>query len=306
MNPLPEFLDLSAEVSSGLARGAPIVALESTIISHGMPYPENFETARAVEQIVREAGAVPATIAVMGGRVRIGMDDEHLERLARSGDVLKLSTADLPYAVSQRRDGSTTVAATMRCAHVAGIGIFATGGIGGVHRGAANSFDVSADLHELARTPVAVVCAGAKALLDLSKTLEMLETLGVPVIGYRTDEFPAFWSRTSSLPLALRIDDAAGVAKFLRAQRALGSQSGAIVANPIAPKDEIPRAEMNEYIESAVHEAERANITGKTVTPWLLDRINALTSGRSLVANIALVKSNACLAAEIARELPPS
>jgi pseudouridine-5'-phosphate glycosidase len=306
MNALPEFFDLSEEVRDALARGAPIVALESTIISHGMPHPQNVETARAVEQIVRETGATPATIAVLRGRVRVGMDNEDLERLARSNEVLKLSTADLPYAVSQRRDGSTTVAATMRCAHLAGIVVFATGGIGGVHRGAESSFDVSADLYELARTPVAVVCAGAKALLDLPKTQEMLETLGVPIVGYRTDEFPAFWSRASSLPLALRIDDASGIAEFLRAQRALGLQSGAVIANPIPAKNEIPFDEMNGYIESAVREAELSGISGKAMTPWLLERINALTSGRSLTANVALVKSNARLAAEIALLLKPS
>ena len=303
MNALPEFFDLSGEVRDALARAAPVVALESTIITHGMPHPQNVETARLVEQIVREAGAIPATIAVLRGRVRIGLDGEHLEQLARSNDILKLSTADLPYAVSQRRDGSTTVAATMRCAHIAGIDIFATGGIGGVHRGAERSFDISADLYELARTPVAVVCAGAKALLDLPKTLEMLETLGVPVVGYRTDEFPAFWSRASSLPLALRIDDAAGIAAFLRAQRAFRLQRGAVIANPIHAADEIPRVEMNAYIESAVREAEGSSVSGKAVTPWLLARINTLTSGRSLIANVALVKSNARLAAEISRAL---
>jgi pseudouridine-5'-phosphate glycosidase len=303
MNALPEFFDLSEEVRGALARGAPIVALESTIISHGMPHPQNVETARAVEQIVRETGATPATIAVLRGRVLVGLDDEQLGRLARAKDVLKLSTADLPYAVSQRRDGSTTVAATMRCAHAAGIDLFATGGIGGVHRGAESSFDVSADLYELARTPVAVVCAGAKALLDLPKTIETLETLGVPVVGYRTDEFPAFWSRESSLSLGLRLDDPAGVAEFLRAQRALGLQSGAVIANPIPAADEIPRDEMNGYVETAVREAARGSISGKAVTPWLLERINTLTSGRSLIANVALVKSNARLAAEIALSL---
>lgn len=303
MNALPEFFDLSGEARDALARGRPVVALESTIISHGMPHPQNVETARAVEQVVREAGAIPATIAVLHGRVIVGLDDKQLERLADSKDVLKLTTADLPYALLQRRDGSTTVAATMRCAHLAGIGIFATGGIGGVHRGAERSFDVSADLHELARTPVAVVCAGAKALLDLPKTLEALETLGVPVVGYGTSEFPAFWSRASSLALGLRIDDAAGIAGFLRAQRALGLQSGALIANPISANDEIPRDEMSGYIETAAREAEQAGITGKAVTPWLLGRINTLTSGRSLRANVALVKSNARLAAQIALSL---
>jgi pseudouridine-5'-phosphate glycosidase len=279
------------------------VALESTIVSHGMPYPENFETALAVERTVREAGATPATIAVIGGRVKIGLDDSALERMSRAADVLKLSRADLPFAIAAGRDGATTVAATTLLAHLAGIKVFATGGIGGVHRGAERTLDISADLYELAHTPVTVVCSGAKALLDLPKTLEALETLGVPVIAYRSDEFPAFWSRASGLRAPLRCDSPKDIAQFVRTQRALQLSGGALIANPIASADEIPRAEMEGFIETAVREAEAAAISGKAVTPWLLERIGQLTAGRSLAANIALVKNNAGLGAEIARFL---
>jgi pseudouridine-5'-phosphate glycosidase len=283
-----------------LADRRPRVALESTIVTHGMPYPENLATARAVEAEVRAAGAEPATVAVIGGRVRVGLDDAELDWLAQAKDVLKLSRADLAYAVARGLHGSTTVAATMICAHRAGIGVFATGGIGGVHRGAAETFDISADLEELARTPVAVVCAGAKALLDLPKTLEYLETRGVPVIGYRTDEFPAFWSRSSGLPVPLRCDSADEIAAVLRARRELGLAGGVLVCNPLAEADEIPRAEMEVFTEAAVAEAAVRRITGKAVTPFILSRLVEMTAGRSLRANIALVRSNARLAAELA------
>lgn len=279
------------------------VALESTIITHGMPYPENVATARALEAEVRAAGAQPATIAVIGGEIRVGLNDAELDWLAQAKDVHKLSRADLPYAVARGLHGSTTVAATMICAHRAGIGVFATGGIGGVHRGAAESFDISADLEELARTPVAVVCAGAKALLDLPKTLEYLETRGVPVIGYRTDEFPAFWSRSSGLAVPLRCDSPAEIVAVLRAKRALGLAGGALICNPIDPADEIPRSEMESFTEAAVAEAAARKITGKAVTPFILSRLVDMTSGRSLRANIALVKSNARLASQIALTL---
>jgi pseudouridine-5'-phosphate glycosidase len=284
------------------------VALESTIITHGMPYPENVATARAVEAEVRAAGAEPATIAVIGGKIRVGLTDDELEWLASAKDVLKLSRNDLAYAVARGLNGSTTVAATMICAHRAGIRIFATGGIGGVHRGASESFDISADLEELARTPVAVVCAGAKALLDLPKTLEYLETRGVPVIGYRTSEFPAFWSRSSGLPVPLRCDSPQEIADVLRAKWELGLEGGALICNPIDAADEIPAAEMEGLIGTAVEEAARRRITGKAVTPHILSRLVELTGGRSLRANIALVRSNARLAAEIARagDLPRS
>lgn len=293
----------SDEVARAKEAHTPLVALETTILSHGMPYPQNVQTAIEVEAIVREEGCVPATIAVSGGRIHVGLTREQLERFGTAKDVLKLSRADLPYAIATGKDGATTVAATMLCAHLAGIGVFATGGIGGVHRGAQESMDISADLQELARTPVAVICAGAKALLDLPKTLEVLETLGVPVIAYGTSEFPAFWSRSSGLPAPLRFDTPEEIAGFLRAKRELGIESGTLIANPVAQADEIPAAEMRSYIETAVEEAVRAGISGKAVTPWLLDRMFHLTSGRSLEANVSLVKNNARLAARIASAL---
>ncbi|HEY5258992.1 MAG TPA: pseudouridine-5'-phosphate glycosidase [Candidatus Baltobacteraceae bacterium] len=293
-------VDCSPEVREALDRRAPLVALETTIVTHGMPYPQNVATARRVEAIVRDGGAVPATIAVIGGRIRVGLSDEELEWLGTAKNVLKLSRADLAYAVATGRDGATTVAGTMLCAALAGIGVFATGGIGGVHRGAERSMDVSADVEELARTPVTVVCAGAKALLDLPKTLEVLETRGVAVIGYETDEFPAFWSRSSGLRLTLRADSPDAIAALVRAQRELGIVAGTIVANPIPLADEIPAREMATHIEAALGDAQRANVVGKAVTPWLLDRIFTLTQGKSLIANIALVENNARLAAKIA------
>ena len=298
---MTEHLIFNEEVALAMESGAAIVALETTILSHGMPYPQNVQTALAVEDIVREEGAVPATIAVIGGRIHVGLTREQLEYFGTAKDVLKLSRADLPFAVAAGKDGATTVAATMLCAHLAGIGVFATGGVGGVHRGAERTMDVSADLEELARTPVAVVCAGAKALLDLPKTLEVLETRGVPVIGYGTSEFPAFWSRASGLPVAVRFDTPDEIAGFLRVKRELGIDSGTLVANPIAPEDEIPADQMRGFIESAVAQSQNEHVTGKAVTPWLLDRLFQLTSGRSLTANVALVKNNARLAARIAR-----
>jgi pseudouridine-5'-phosphate glycosidase len=300
---MTDSLVIAPEIADALARGAAVVALESTIVTHGMPYPQNVATARRVETIVRAAGAVPATIAILGGVVKVGLIGEELEWLGTAKDVMKLSRADLPFAVAQQRHGSTTVAATMLVAHLAGISVFATGGIGGVHRGAETTFDVSADLQELSRTPVVVVCAGAKALLDVPKTLEVLETLGVPVIGYGTDEFPAFWSRTSGLRAPLRLDSAEAIAAFVRAKSALGIESGAMIANPIPSADEIPATEMAGYIEQAVNEAAAAGITGKAVTPWLLDRLHTITEGASLKANVALVENNARLASAIALAL---
>jgi pseudouridine-5'-phosphate glycosidase len=293
-------LVLSPEVAGALAAGRPVVALETTIVSHGMPWPQNIETAQAVEDVVRDAGAVPAAIAVVDGALRVGLDRQTLERLARSNDVLKLSSADLAYGLTSGRMGATTVAATMIAANRAGIRVFATGGIGGVHRGAEASFDISADLTELARTDVVVVAAGAKALLDLPKTLEYLETEGVPVVCYGTDEFPAFWSRSSGLPAPLRMDTPAEIARFVTAREGLRLPGGVLVANPIPVADEIPAAEMRPAIDAAVAEAAGAGIAGKDVTPYLLGAILKRTGGRSLVANIALVKSNARLAAEIA------
>ena len=300
MNP---HIALSPEVASALSAGAPVVALETTIVSHGMPWPDNLDTALAVEAVVRASGAVPAAIAVMGGKIRVGLTRGELERLAQAKDVLKLSSADLAYALAAGRTGATTVAATMIAAHLAGIGVFATGGIGGVHRGAEASFDVSADLTELSKTPVTVVCAGAKALLDLNKTLEVLETLGVPVVSYRSDVFPAFWSRDSSLPTPIRLDEPAAIAGFMRARAALGQSGGMLVANPVPEADEIPAAEMAPVIEAAVADAKKKGVSGKAVTPYLLDAIFRLTKGRSLSTNIALVKNNARLAAGIAMAL---
>ena len=296
-------LVISPEVREAIADGRPIVALETTIVSHGMPWPENIETALAVEGVVRDNGAVPASIAVLDGQIRVGIGAAELERLARAGDVAKLSRADLAWAVVTGRPGATTVAATMMVAERAGIGVFATGGIGGVHRGAEQSFDISADLTELARTGVTVVAAGAKALLDLPKTLEMLETLGVPVVCYRTDEFPAFWSRSSGLKAPIRFDDAAAIAGFVRARQALALGGGTLVANPVPVASEIPAPEMEAHIAAAHAESVAEGVSGKAVTPYLLAAVLKRTGGRSLVTNIALIKNNARLAAEIAAAL---
>ena len=297
-------LKISEEVQDALAARRPVVALETTIVTHGMPYPENLATARAVEAEVRSGGAVPATIAVMNGFVRVGISDCELESLARANDVLKLSRNDIAYAIATGRPGATTVAATMICARLAGIRVFVTGGIGGVHRGAETSFDISADLEELARTSVAVVCAGAKALLDLPKTLEYLETHGVPVVGYRTADFPAFWSRSSGLPVPLRLDSIDEIGRMLGLKWSLGLEGGALVANPIDAADEIPSEEMSRYIEIAVAEAAARKIAGKAVTPYILGRLVEITGGRSLRANIALVKSNAQVGAQLAASWP--
>ena len=299
--PLP--LDISEEVAAARAAGRAVVALESTIVTHGMPYPANVETARAVEAVIRDAGVVPATIVVLGGRIKIGLAPHEIERLGTLRGVMKLSRADLPFAIAEKRDGSTTVAATMICAALAGIAVFATGGIGGVHRGVEETMDISADLDELARTPVTVVCAGAKALLDLKRTLEYLETRGVPVIGYGTDEFPAFWSRSSGLAAPLRLDSAPGIAALVRAKATLGLGGGVLVANPVPEPAEIPAAEIAVHIETAVTEAKARGVAGKAVTPFILSRMVDLTGGRSLETNIALVKNNARLAAEIALAL---
>ncbi|MEM9050118.1 MAG: pseudouridine-5'-phosphate glycosidase [Pseudomonadota bacterium] len=296
-------LVLTDEIRAAQRAGRPIVALESTIITHGMPTPENLATARAVEADVRAEGAVPATIAVLAGAIHVGLNADALAGLAATKDVKKLSRADLAQAIVCRATGSTTVAATMICAHLAGIGVFATGGIGGVHRGAEYSFDVSADLQELARTPVTVVSAGAKAILDLPKTLEMLETLGVPVCGYRTAELPAFWSRDSGLAVPLRADSADAIAAMQKMRCRLGLSGGLLVVNPIPAGAEIPAAEIAPVIDAAIAEAKAAGISGKAVTPYLLARIGAATQGRALAANIALVRENARLAAALARAM---
>jgi pseudouridine-5'-phosphate glycosidase len=296
-------LSLSPEVARARKQGKPIVALESTVLTHGMPWPQNLETARRVETDVRAAGAVPATVAVLDGQLCVGLRDAQLESLAQARRVAKLSRADLAACIATGGSGATTVAATMIAAAQARIPVFATGGIGGVHKGATDSFDISADLHELAATPVTVVCAGAKAILDLPRTLEVLETLGVPVIAYRQDTLPAFWSATSELRAPLRMDSAHELARAHRIRADLGIPGGQLVANPVPHADEIPQSEMRPVIAQANLDAEEMGITGKALTPFLLRRIHDLTGGRALQTNIALLRNNASLAAEIAIEL---
>ena len=296
-------LTYAPEVAAARAAGTAIVALESTIITHGMPFPQNVETARRVEAEVRAHGAVPATIAVMGGRIHIGLTGAELDSLGQAQDSMKLSRADLAACLAQGRVGATTVAATMICAQLAGISVFATGGIGGVHRGAETSFDISADLAELGHTAVTVVAAGAKSILDLPKTLEVLETYGVPVIAFGQDDFPAFWSRSSGLKSPLRMDTAAQIAAAHKMRGLLGLPGGQLVANPIPVEDEIARDVINPVIEAALAEASAQGIAAKAVTPFLLQRIFELTQGRSLTSNIALVLNNARLGAAIAREI---
>ncbi|WP_170399321.1 pseudouridine-5'-phosphate glycosidase [Ruegeria arenilitoris] len=293
----------SAEVRAAKDAGQPIVALESTIITHGMPYPQNIEVAAQVEQDIRDAGAVPATIAVIDGKLHVGLEADQLQALGQAQGVAKLSRADMAACIATGGTGATTVAATMIAAHFAGIEVFATGGIGGVHQGAETSFDISADLHELAQTPVTVVAAGAKAILDLAKTLEVLETLGVPVIAHGQDEFPAFWSAKSPYAAPLRMDTAEDIAKAHATRRALGVPGGQLIANPIPTNDQIPAEELAPIIASAQTDADTHRITGKGVTPYLLQRIYEQTEGRSLTANVALVRNNAKLAAGIARAL---
>ncbi|MGI3167520.1 pseudouridine-5'-phosphate glycosidase [Pseudooceanicola sp. C21-150M6] len=303
MTPPPKLpLTLAPEVADALQAGQPVVALESTIITHGMPYPQNLETALAVEADVRQAGAVPATIAVIKGHLHIGLTEEALADLAHAKDVAKLSRADMAVCLAQGGTGATTVAATMIAARTAGIHVFATGGIGGVHRGAAQTMDISADLQELAQTPVTVVCAGPKAILDIPLTLEVLETMGVPVITYGQDNLPAFWSRDSGLPSPLRLDTPAEIARAATLRAALDLPGGQLIANPVPVEHEIPRDEIDPIILAALADADRRGISAKQVTPFLLDRIFALTSGRSLDTNVALVRNNAKLAAAIAQE----
>lgn len=295
-----EGLTLSTEVAEALERGLPVVALESTIISHGFPYPANVECALASEAIVREQGAVPATIAVLDGRPTAGLTSAQIEHLATSPDITKASRRDLGVLVAGGRDGATTVSATMLIAALAGIRVFATGGIGGVHRGAQQTFDVSADLLELARTDVCVVCAGAKSILDIGLTLEVLETHGVPVLGYRTDEFPAFYSRESGHGVDARLETAEQIARVMRARDALGINGGIVVANPIPQEHEIDRETLDAWTEKALAEAALRNVHGKEVTPYLLGRLHELSGGATQEANKQLVWSNAKLAAQIA------
>ena len=291
---------VAPEVGDALAEGRAVVALESTIITHGMPWPDNFAMAQEVEAIIRAAGAVPATVAVLGGRIKVGLTGDELEALARAEGVAKASRRDLAALIASGASGGTTVAATMIAAAEAGIAVFATGGIGGVHRGAEQTFDISADLIELGRTPVAVVCAGAKSILDIAKTLEVLETQGVPVLGYRTDDFPAFFARESGHKVDHRVEDAAHAARVIRAQQMLALRTGILIANPVPEEHALPAEDIERRITEAVREAEAAGVGRKDLTPYLLDRINSLTGGESLRANIALVKNNARVAAEIA------
>ncbi|WP_108124373.1 pseudouridine-5'-phosphate glycosidase [Saccharospirillum mangrovi] len=298
------YLDISPEVAAALAEGRPVVALESTIISHGMPWPQNYETARQVEQIIRDAGAVPATIAILDGRLKAGLSDAEIQVLAKAGqDVAKCSRRDLPYVIARRQHGATTVAATMIIADLAGIRVFATGGIGGVHRGAQQSFDISADLQELAHTSVAVICAGAKSILDLALTREYLETQGVPVLGYQTETLPAFYTRDSDETVDYRLDSDAEIADFLAAKWALGLNGGVVIANPIPAEFAMDKAAIDAAIEQALREADEQGISGKASTPFLLARVAELTGGDSLASNIQLVFNNARLAAGIAKQL---
>ena len=301
---MKQYLDISPEVAAALEAGKPVVALESTIISHGMPYPQNVETALKVEEIIREHGAVPATIAILGGRLKAGCTKEEIEHLGKKGlAVTKVSRRDLPVIVAKGEDGATTVATTMLIAHMAGISVFATGGIGGVHRGAETTMDISADLEELAQTPVMVVCAGAKAILDLPLTLEYLETKGVPVLGYGTEELPAFYTRHSGLKVDYRLDTPAELAAAYRAQRGMGLKTGMLVTNPIPEEYSMPADVINQAIDQALEEAKAQGIHGKETTPFLLAKVKELTGGDSLDANIQLVFNNARLAAAVAGEL---
>ena len=299
-----QYLDISPEVKAALDEGRPVVALESTIISHGMPYPKNVETALLVEQTIRDNGAVPATIAVIGGRLKAGLSHEEIEYLGKTGrGVAKASRRDLPALVARGADGATTVTTTMIIAHMAGINVFATGGIGGVHRGAEVTMDISADLEELAQTPVMVVCAGAKSILDLGLTLEYLETKGVPVIGYGTDELPAFYTRKSGFGVDYRVDSPEELAAMFRAQRELNYKGGMLVTNPIPEQYAMDKAVIDKAIDQALAEAKEQHVHGKETTPFLLARVVELTGGDSLESNIKLVLNNATVAAKTAAEL---
>ncbi len=300
---MKQYLTYSEEVKTAMAEGKAIVALESTIISHGMPYPQNVDMARTVEQIVRDNGAVPATIAIMDGKIKIGLSDEELELLGTSKNARKTSRRDLPYVVASKEIGATTVATTMICAELAGIKMFVTGGIGGVHRGAETTMDISADLEELASTNVAVVCAGAKSILDIGLTLEYLETKGVPVIGYQTSSFPAFYSATSPFEANFRLDTESAVAEMLKVKWDLGLNGGAIIANPIPTEYSMDEKYMDGIIMHALQEAEQQGVKGKDVTPFLLGKVKELTEGKSLDSNIQLVYNNAKVGARIAVEL---
>jgi pseudouridine-5'-phosphate glycosidase len=300
---LINYLDIKQEVKDALEAGKPVVALESTIISHGMPYPQNVETARETERIIRENGAMPATIAIIGGRIKVGLTDEELEYFGKASGIAKVSRRDLAYIVSQELDGATTVAATMICADLADIKVFVTGGIGGVHRGAEETFDISADLTELSQTNVCVICAGAKSILDIGLTLEYLETQGVPVVGFGTEEFPAFYTRKSGFSTNIAMDDEKDIAKMLKAKWELGLEGGVVVGNPIPEEYSMDEAYITKTIDMALLEAEKLGVKGKDVTPFLLDKIKTVTEGKSLESNIQLVYNNARVGSKIAVNL---
>jgi len=300
---MEKYLDINPEVRAAMEAGQPVVALESTIIAHGMPYPKNVETALAVNKTIRDNGAVPATIGIINGRMKVGLTAEEIEYLAKAKNVLKVSRRDLPYVISNKLDGATTVAGTMIVAHMAGIRVFVTGGIGGVHRGAGESFDISADLEELKMTDVVVVCAGVKSILDIGATLEYLETAGVPVITVGSDEFPAFYSRKSGFKSECRIDSPQEIAELISLKYSLGLKGGVLIGCPIPEKDEIPFEKMERVIGEALQKSKSLSITGKRITPFLLDEVKTLTSGSSLDANIKLVLNNANLGARIAAAL---
>lgn len=300
---MKKYLDINPKVKTALEQGKPVVALESTIISHGMPYPKNVETALNVEKIIRDNGAVPATIAILSGKLKVGLTEEEIEYLGKAPKVIKASRRDIPYIVSKKLDGATTVASTMIVASLAGIKVFATGGIGGVHRGATETFDISADLEELANTNVAVVCAGAKSILDIGLTLEYLETHGVPVVGYQTEEMPAFYTRKSGYKVDYKLDTPEEIAKMLKAKWDLGLKGGMVVANPIEEQYQMDYDIITDAINKAVKQADENGIKGKDTTPFLLAKVKEITGGDSLESNIMLVYNNASLGAKIAVEL---
>jgi pseudouridine-5'-phosphate glycosidase len=300
---LKEYIDIKEEVRLALEEGNPVVALESTIISHGMPYPKNVETALKVENIVRENGAIPATIGIIGGRIKVGLTEDEIVYLGKSKEVIKTSRRDIPFVLAKGMDGATTVASTMIIANLAGIKVFATGGIGGVHRKAQETFDISADLEELAHTSVAVVCAGAKSILDIGLTLEYLETAGVPVVGYKTDEFPAFYTSKSGFKVDYRVDTSEELAKAIKIKWDLGLNGGLVIGNPIPKEYEMNHMIINEAIEKALEEAEKMGVKGKETTPFLLAKVKEITGGESLNSNIQLVYNNAKVASELAVEI---
>lgn len=300
---IDRYLEIHPEVKKAIKEGKPVVALESTIISHGMPYPQNVETAKKVEEIVRENGAIPATIGIIKGKMKVGLTEEEIEYMGKAKSVLKVSRRDIPFVIAKKLDGATTVASTMIISELAGIKVFVTGGIGGVHRGAQETFDISADLMELAKTNVVVVCAGAKSILDIGLTLEYLETHGVPVLGYKTDEFPAFYTRKSGFKVDYRVDSAGELAKIIKVKWDLNLEGGLVVGNPILEEYEMDYDIINKAIDNAIIEADKKGIKGKNITPFLLSKIKQITRGKSLESNIQLVYNNAVVGSKLAVEL---